>query len=114
MFSDDEDAADLVSAWLEKKKYKKVLRLWANGFDTDWEQLYTDSKPRRISLPSYPFRADRYWVPKRSSCRFRIKTVLLQKTWELCEAVSSSEPFSKIALIVSEDTKDLAAEVKNS
>ena len=77
MFSDDEDAADLVSAWLEKKKYKKVLRLWANGFDTDWEQLYTDSKPRRISLPSYPFRADRYWVPKRSSCRFRIKNSII-------------------------------------
>ncbi len=48
MFSDDEDAADLVSAWLEKKKYKKVLRLWANGFDTDWEQLYTDSMPTEI------------------------------------------------------------------
>ncbi len=25
MFSDDKDAADLVSAWLEKKKYRKVL-----------------------------------------------------------------------------------------
>ncbi|MFE7497180.1 KR domain-containing protein, partial [Bacillus velezensis] len=113
MFSDDEDAADLVSAWLEKKKYKKVLRLWANGFDTDWEQLYTDSKPRRISLPSYPFRADRYWVPKREQLPLsNQKTVVLQKTWEPCEAVSSSEPFSKIALIVSEDTKDLAAEVK--
>ncbi|ANU30635.1 polyketide synthase [Bacillus velezensis] len=114
MFSDDEDAADLVSAWLEKKKYRKVLRLWANGFDTDWEQLYTDSKPRRISLPSYPFRADRYWVPKREQLPLsNQKTVVLQKTWEPCEAVSSSEPFnSKIALIVSEDTKDLAAEVK--
>lgn len=114
MFSDDEDAADLVSAWLEKKKYRKVLRLWANGFDTDWEHLYTDSKPRRISLPSYPFRADRYWVPKREQLRLsNQKTVVLQKTWEPCEAVSSSEPFnSKIALIVSEDTKDLAAEVK--
>ncbi|MGG3326516.1 type I polyketide synthase, partial [Bacillus velezensis] len=114
MFSDDEDAADLVSAWLEKKKYRKVLRLWANGFDTDWEQLYTGSKPRRISLPSYPFRADRYWVPKREQLPLsNQKTVLLQKTWEPCEAVSSSEPFNnKIALIVSENTKDLAAEVK--
>ncbi len=98
---------------LRKRNTGKCLRLWANGFDTDWERLYTDRKPRRISLPSYPFRSDRYWVPKREQCRFRIKNSIIAKTWEPCEPVSSSEPFNnKIALIVSEDTKDLAAEVK--
>ena len=33
------------------------------GLSFDWNQLYGDSKPRRISLPTYPFARERYWVP---------------------------------------------------
>ena len=34
---------------------------WVGGGEIDWESLYTE-KPRRISLPSYPFARERYWI----------------------------------------------------
>ncbi|MBO0799636.1 MAG: polyketide synthase dehydratase domain-containing protein, partial [Blastocatellia bacterium] len=35
---------------------------WAAGEDVDWESLYTGAKPERISLPTYPFARNRYWI----------------------------------------------------
>jgi acyl transferase domain-containing protein len=35
---------------------------WAGGEDVDWEDLYPGTKPRRISLPTYPFARERYWI----------------------------------------------------
>src|SRR5260370_42192198 len=32
----------------------------------DWERLYGEAKPRRISLPTYPFARERYWVAEKS------------------------------------------------
>jgi polyketide synthase PksN len=29
----------------------------------DWNKLYTDVKPRRVSLPTYPFARECYWIP---------------------------------------------------
>jgi len=33
-----------------------------NGLSFDWERLYGQSKPRRISLPAYPFARERFWI----------------------------------------------------
>jgi len=43
------DAADLAAAWV------------GNG-DVDWSALYADGMPRRISLPTYVFAKERYWI----------------------------------------------------
>jgi acyl transferase domain-containing protein/acyl carrier protein len=65
---DDEDMAKTLQAWINKGKYSKVLELWVQGLVFDWAQLYTiehlngSSKPKRISLPSYPFAKDHHWV----------------------------------------------------
>ena len=32
------------------------------GLSIDWRRLYGEAKPRRISLPTYPFAKERYWV----------------------------------------------------
>jgi len=39
-----------------------VSRLWVSGAEIDWRRLYRDCKPRRISLPTYPFAGERYWA----------------------------------------------------
>ena len=36
---------------------------WAAGAKIDWRRLYTAGTPRRISVPTYPFARERYWVP---------------------------------------------------
>ncbi len=63
MFTRD-DLAGLIAGWLAKGQYEKLLELWTKGLSFDWNQLYGESKPRRIGLPTYPFAKERYWVPE--------------------------------------------------
>ncbi|GAX60240.1 difficidin polyketide synthase [Candidatus Scalindua japonica] len=62
-FASDEDTKELITKWIEKGKYDKIAELWVNGFNLDWELLYGDCKPKRISLPTYPFAREHYWIP---------------------------------------------------
>ncbi|MCU0685209.1 MAG: SDR family NAD(P)-dependent oxidoreductase [Polyangiaceae bacterium] len=59
---DDEDAADVVERWLAKRKYGRLLELWVKGLEVDWKKLYRDVRPRRLSLPTYPFAGATYWL----------------------------------------------------
>ncbi|QTD53418.1 SDR family NAD(P)-dependent oxidoreductase [Sulfidibacter corallicola] len=62
-YSNDDALQEAVAKWIERKKYGKLLAFWVKGFAIDWERLYGDAKPRRISLPTYPFLKQRYWKP---------------------------------------------------
>ncbi|HBV96367.1 MAG TPA: polyketide synthase, partial [Desulfotomaculum sp.] len=62
-FGEDEDLRKAIDAWISKRKYAKILDLWAEGLIIDWNSLYGDTRPRRISLPAYPFARERYWAP---------------------------------------------------
>jgi acyl transferase domain-containing protein len=39
-----------------------VGRLWQSAVDIDWTALHGTSRPRRVSLPGYPFQRRRYWI----------------------------------------------------
>jgi len=67
IFENDEDAKALVKTWIETGKIKKVAELWVKGFDFDWNTLYGNLKPARISLPTYPFARQRCWIPETDS-----------------------------------------------
>ena len=54
----------MLQTWVQKKKLKKVVDLWVKGLSFDWNLLYPDIKPQRISLPTYPFARERYWIPE--------------------------------------------------
>lgn len=41
---------------------KTVARLWLAGVDIDWSGLYANEQRRRVSLPTYPFQGQRYWI----------------------------------------------------
>ncbi|CAN7769214.1 SDR family NAD(P)-dependent oxidoreductase [Rhizobium leguminosarum] len=62
-FNADEDLRKAIEAWVAKGKLSKLLDLWVKGLAFDWNSLYAAHKPRRISLPTYPFARERYWVP---------------------------------------------------
>ena len=64
LLGSDEDMREAVSKWVEKRKLGKLGGLWAQGVEVDWEVLYGERRPRRISLPTYPFARERYWVPE--------------------------------------------------
>lgn len=64
MFETDEDAKALSEAWIDKKKLHKIAELWVKGWNLDWNRLYGEIKPHRISLPAYSFAKERYWLSK--------------------------------------------------
>ncbi|WP_231578090.1 SDR family NAD(P)-dependent oxidoreductase [Dickeya chrysanthemi] len=62
IFATDEDMMSTLDQWFHKRKYARILALWVKGVPVDWHRLYPQSRPKRISLPTYPFATDRYWV----------------------------------------------------
>ncbi|MGC6177120.1 SDR family NAD(P)-dependent oxidoreductase [Lacrimispora sp. 38-1] len=45
----------------ERNEYEPLVKIWVSGKDIDWNILYPDGHPKRMSLPSYPFEEKRYW-----------------------------------------------------
>lgn len=96
VFTLDEELQEAVDKWIERKKYAQLMNLWSKGLIVDWDKLYGATKPRRISLPTYPFARERYWVPeaskgKASGDRIQVIHPLLhQNTSDLSEQRYSS------------------------
>ena len=66
-FESDKDSRALIQKWIEKGRIYKLGELWVKGLSIDWELLYGNDKPHRISLPTYPFAKERYWVEGKKS-----------------------------------------------
>jgi len=62
----DEDMQEAIGKWIARKKLSKLLDLWVRGLSFDWNNLYGDVKPRRVSLPTYPFARERCWIDETS------------------------------------------------
>ena len=77
------------------KKYTKLLDLWVKGLVLDWNKIYGERKPRRISLPTYPFARERYWVPEAENSK--------QNTEKSKKAITSI-----IHPLLQENTSDLS------
>ncbi|WP_435693888.1 beta-ketoacyl synthase N-terminal-like domain-containing protein [Rhizobium lusitanum] len=56
----DKDRMAAAKEWLVAKRLPELLGLWVKGFDVDWQRLYGDDRPRRVSLPAYPFVGEAY------------------------------------------------------
>ena len=64
LFSSDTDLQEAVGKWIENGKYGRLLELWVRGVEVEWGRLYGERKPRRMSLPTYPFARERYWIDR--------------------------------------------------
>ncbi|XLS29187.1 SDR family NAD(P)-dependent oxidoreductase [Flavobacteriaceae bacterium M23B6Z8] len=48
---------------LAERNLSEIARVWTEGVKIDWAQLYSkENLPQRISLPTYPFAKERYWI----------------------------------------------------
>ncbi len=65
VFEADEDLQKATDAWIAKGKYPKLLSLWVKGLIFDWNKLYGENKPKRVSLPTYPFAKEHYWIEEK-------------------------------------------------
>ncbi len=64
LFTTDDELKEAIEKWIQRRKYPKLLDLWVKGLIIDWKKLYGEIKPGRISLPTYPFAKERFWVPE--------------------------------------------------
>jgi acyl transferase domain-containing protein/enoyl-CoA hydratase/carnithine racemase/acyl carrier protein len=63
IISQDEDVKEaIIGKWISGGKHSRLLDLWVNGLELDWSRLYGETRPRRVSLPEYPFAKERYWI----------------------------------------------------
>ncbi|AOK31794.1 hypothetical protein AQ611_19950 [Burkholderia singularis] len=58
----DDDLREAIERWFEKEKWTKLLALWVKGLHVDWARLYRGARARRVSLPTYPFAKERFWL----------------------------------------------------
>jgi polyketide synthase PksN len=72
LFARDDELAEAVEKWVERRKYSKLLDLWVKGLYFDWNKLYKGLKPQRISLPTYPFAREHYWMAKNASVNIAV------------------------------------------
>ncbi|GGV42313.1 non-ribosomal peptide synthetase [Streptomyces spectabilis] len=61
LFDHPGELRDLAAGWLEQGEWDKIAPLWVNGIDVAWDAYHGANPPVRVSLPTYPFAAKRYW-----------------------------------------------------
>lgn len=59
---DGQSQESIIEKWFAGKNLSRLLDAWVKGLDLDWSKLYGTIKPKRISLPTYPFARERYWI----------------------------------------------------
>jgi len=80
VLSSDEEMREALEKWIARKKYNKLLDFWVKGLSVDWNKLYGDQKPCKVSLPTYQFARERYWKPGQNK---PVKTIMVQTKPEL-------------------------------
>lgn len=59
-----ETGAQFLRSIIDNQELDKLAQLWVAGVAIDWSLLYPNDIPQRISLPTYPFAQERYWIPE--------------------------------------------------
>lgn len=66
---DGAEGQEFLKLIISGRKYDKIAKLWASGADIDWKLMSYAGEHRRISLPTYPFARDSYWISKATTNR---------------------------------------------
>jgi acyl transferase domain-containing protein/acyl carrier protein/ubiquinone/menaquinone biosynthesis C-methylase UbiE len=112
-FATEEEFSTIIDEWIRSKKISKLLNLWVRGFTIDWQKFYPKHKPRRISLPTYPFAKEYYWFNQSSSDNKQDSAAsrsvsYLEKQWVLDEPQPKKTAPGKIAILSTQETRLLA------
>ncbi len=62
--SDIKEGTNFIKNLIRNRDIEKLAQLWVSGSYIEWDALYEGSKPCRISIPSYPFAKESYWVDR--------------------------------------------------
>ena len=110
-----EDMSAMIDQWVARKEYSKLLELWAEGLEFDWNRCYGEAKPPRIQLPTYPFAKDEYWLDSamsRSVTSSRAGDVGSDMTVERTSAAGNLRVIEDIINRIDDDAIDAAHGVR--
>jgi len=100
---DDREGESYIRSLIKGRKLGKLAKMWVNGIDFDWDLLHPDRRPFRVSLPTYPFARERYWLPQVSDDkRYQTVETPMQETEPIPGAAPASlcfEPDWKLSPI---------------
>ncbi|MEO2205376.1 SDR family NAD(P)-dependent oxidoreductase [Paenibacillus pabuli] len=97
IFKADDDLQEAIDSWISKGKYGKLLGFWVKGLDMNWESLHMGTTPKRISLPTYPFAKERYWISGVNASAELIGAHVPKRTEEVkptAPIIERKEPFA--------------------
>jgi amino acid adenylation domain-containing protein/thioester reductase-like protein len=67
---EDQEEIDLRTRKLiSREDWAAMASSWCSGDSINWNILYDEDAPRRVSLPTYPFKAKRIWIHNRDTAR---------------------------------------------
>ncbi|SDD51938.1 polyketide synthase PksN [Paenibacillus sp. CF095] len=111
IFKADDDLQKAIDSWISKGKFGKLLGFWVKGLDMNWESLHTGKTPKRISLPTYPFAKERYWISGVNASADLLKTPVLKSTEEVTRIAPNIE--RKERIVIQEDLKQFTSTIMN-
>jgi len=99
--NEDDALAATVRQRFAEGDVRQLAELWLKGANIDWQALYAEiafagRRPRRVTLPSYPFARQRYWLPENGGNRrisqapAQLHPLMHQNTSDLAEQRFSS------------------------
>lgn len=113
------ELVSIIKQWMENGKLEKILECWAKGMKIEWNELYQQGRPDKISLPTYPFLRKRCWVETKNDwieenkAEDKIKVseseiVYIQEDWipiqESHKVVKLLEPNDIVLWIINRET----------
>ncbi|WP_141547828.1 SDR family NAD(P)-dependent oxidoreductase [Bacillus wiedmannii] len=69
LFTKGELGKQFIKMLVNERDFNKLAQLWVTGIDIDWQALYIKNLPNRISLPTYPFKKEAYWLTTQENDR---------------------------------------------
>lgn len=89
----DEDSHQLIATLMESKQWSKLAALWLST-PINWNELYTGQRPQRISLPTYVFEKERFWIQGQQASQKEVLHPLVHSNTSDFDQQSYSSVFS--------------------
>ncbi|HEX2925510.1 MAG TPA: amino acid adenylation domain-containing protein [Ruminiclostridium sp.] len=61
------EGTDFAKELIKNREMEKLAQLWVKGKNIRWSVFYEGLEPQRISVPTYPFAREIYWVNRNTS-----------------------------------------------
>lgn len=97
-----EEIEEFIASQINKGNITKLANLWVSGIDIDWTLLPRQHQLKRISLPTYPFARERYWLSdteQQASSTTTISAEMNSQTTDYSEDIEENIEYEILTLL---------------